>query len=394
MKNQFYLDANYTNLNHGSFGSTPKDVMAANFKYQIDMEEKPDPWFRMTVLPKYDQSRKMLSKIIGSQNDDDVVIVENASVAINAIFRSIPFTKKDKIIYFNTAYGMVQKTIAYIHDFYGTELVEVTFTLEDLQSVESILSKVKEVALANKENTTIAVFSHIVSTPAIVLPVKELVQFFNTLNVPSVIDGAHAIGSIPFNVTEIGSDYYLSNAHKWLFTPKSSCVLWKNPNARFQIHPTVISYGYTTTPVQSYQKEFSYVGTRDYSAYLSIKDAIEWRQRVCGGEENIMKYNTELAIKIGELYSQIFGTHLLTEDKRLWSGSMANIRLPFTDNMDFWYKVNQIIYEKFNSFPIFFEFDKKAYIRVSAQIYNSIEDYQKIGLAIYETAKQLFNEQK
>jgi len=34
MKREFYPEENYTNLNHGSYGSTPKKVLLANFQHQ------------------------------------------------------------------------------------------------------------------------------------------------------------------------------------------------------------------------------------------------------------------------------------------------------------------------------------------------------------------------
>ncbi|KAF0981958.1 hypothetical protein FDP41_011819 [Naegleria fowleri] len=415
MKKQFYTDLNYTNLNHGSYGSTPKQVLQANFNYQVEMETSIDEWFRIKVIPKYNQSRQILSKMIGSQHEDDVVLVENASAAINAIFRSYPFLEHNNnlpttswnkkiqdtlkkpltILYFNTAYGMVKKTLEYIHDFYGIELLELNFTLSDIQSEENILKKVQSFTLShlNTHDIKIAVMCHIVSTPAITLPVKQLVEIFKEHSIATIVDGAHSIGNIAFNVSEIDSDYYLSNTHKWLFTPKTGCLIWKNPKASFQIHPTVISFYYTNTPQQSYQKEFSYIGTRDYSSYLSIQDAIAYRQWL-GGEEKIQHYNSQLAIQIGELYSKLFGTHVITQDKRLWGGAMVNIKLPleFGEDVTFWTRVQNILLEKYRSYVVFFEFDSKMYCRISAQIYNELKDYERIGKAIYQVARELKEE--
>lgn len=42
----FYLDPDFTNINHGSFGYTPRTVMAAKRKLQEQMEINAEKWMR------------------------------------------------------------------------------------------------------------------------------------------------------------------------------------------------------------------------------------------------------------------------------------------------------------------------------------------------------------
>ncbi len=44
-----------------------------------------------------------------------------------------------------------------------------------------------------------------------------------------LVDGAHALGHIHVDLSELagaGVDFWLGNGHKWLYSPKGSCVLW------------------------------------------------------------------------------------------------------------------------------------------------------------------------
>lgn len=140
-----------------------------------------------------------------------------------------------------------------------------------------------------------------------------------------LVDGAHALGHIPVNVTDIDAEFYVSNGHKWLYSPKGSAILWVKkeyqvewrvwalesacPNALVQniIHPTTISReGQGPT---FFQSEFSYQGTSDMTAYMSMADALRWRARL--GDREIMEYIHQLALRGGQILADKWGTDIL-----------------------------------------------------------------------------------
>jgi len=72
----------------------------------------------------------------------------------------------------------------------------------------------------------IFLFSHISSCPAIVLPVDQIVKLCHVHGALALVDAAHSIGAIPINLKELDPDFWLSNCHKWLFTPKGTAVMY------------------------------------------------------------------------------------------------------------------------------------------------------------------------
>ena len=83
----FLLAEEYINLNHGSFGTVPKAIFNKQIEYFRLQESRPDEWFRHTYYKLIDESRLAIANLINAQCED-VVLVENASTAVNAIFRS------------------------------------------------------------------------------------------------------------------------------------------------------------------------------------------------------------------------------------------------------------------------------------------------------------------
>ncbi len=78
LKAHFPLEDGYTNLNHGSYGSTPHVVTKAAHQWQAQMEACPDKWFRQTVYTELDSARTELATYVGA-DPMDLVFVENAS---------------------------------------------------------------------------------------------------------------------------------------------------------------------------------------------------------------------------------------------------------------------------------------------------------------------------
>ena len=82
---------------------------------------------------------------------------------------------------------------------------------------EEILSKIQNTL---ESGTKLAVFGHIPSNYPVVMPVKDITRLCHMKGVPVLIDGAHALGSLPLNLNTLKADYYVANAHKWLACPK------------------------------------------------------------------------------------------------------------------------------------------------------------------------------
>lgn len=107
--------------------------------------------------------------------------------------------------------------------FSGVILKEITITFP-VNSGE-ILKRIRDTL---EEGTRLALFGHIPSNYPIIMPVEEMVKLCHRKGVPVLIDGAHALGSLPLNLAALKADYYVANAHKWLACPK--VIFYTNNN--------------------------------------------------------------------------------------------------------------------------------------------------------------------
>ena len=59
------------------------------------------------------------------------------------------------------------------------------------------------------KSSIFATSDHISSAPAVVFPVKGLVDLCHQYDVWALIDGAHAPGHLHLNLEELGADFYI-----------------------------------------------------------------------------------------------------------------------------------------------------------------------------------------
>ena len=176
--------------------------------------------------------------------------------------------------------------------------------------------------------------------------------------------------------------------NRWLYSPKGSALVWVDPAKQHLIHPNVISYeGLGSTP---FQLQFSYTGTKDYSPFLAMADALDFRETILGGEDRVMEYIHHLAVAGGNSLANAWHTTTLTDDS--WIGAMTNVRLPAAavkccganaKNPGVGALSLQLL-EKYNTWVPFYLWQGSCYTRVSAQVYNELSDFQMLADAVLE----------
>lgn len=135
-----------------------------------------------------------------------------------------------------------------------------------------------------------------------------------------LVDGAHAPGQLDLDVPALGADWYVGNCHKWLFAPKGCGFLWATGGAKEGLRPLAISHGYG----QGFTAEFDWTGTRDFSPWLAVGEALDFVERL--GAHRMRAHNHDLAVRAGEHIAAAWHSEL--DGPPGLHGSMIGIRLP------------------------------------------------------------------
>ncbi len=227
--------------------------------------------------------------------------------------------------------------------------------------------------------TRVLVLDHITSPTALILPIAEITALCQQQGIQVLIDGAHGPGMVNLDLLKIGSDWYTGNCHKWLCSAKGCAFLWAHPDlaaSRQDIHPVVISHQLD----EPWPAEFDAIGTRDYSAWLSVGEALRFHQKLGGAE--LRQRNRRLALEGAELLRSELHQEALAPDSML--GSIVTLRWPeeVDATVEVAARLRRELWAEHRVEVAVFAFDGQIYFRISAQAYNELADYQQLAVAL------------
>jgi selenocysteine lyase/cysteine desulfurase len=422
---QFLLSPTYHNLNHGSFGTIPRAVQSRLRHYQDDVEAQPDPFIRYTYPRLLDESREAVASLLRVPVET-CVFVPNATSGVNTVLKALEWNAdgKDEILYFSTVYGGCGKTVDFVVDsnrgLVGSREVGIEYPIEDEEIIRRFSQAVVDCEKAGKR-ARVALFDVVTSMPGVRFPFEEMSKVCKELGILSLVDGAQGIGMVDLNLGELEPDLFVSNCHKWLHCPRGCAVFYVPVRNQDLIRSTLAtSHGYVspnstrTNPLPPSKKgryinEFEFVGTIDNSQYLCVKDAIQWRKEVLGGEAKIIDYQRKLAREGGKKVAEMLGTVVLENKKgTLTDCAMVNIALPLVIEGG----VSGLVGERedirvprekavlvtnwlldtmmkdYKTFMALCVHQDRWWVRLSAQVYLDMDDFEWAGVTLKEVCER------
>ena len=359
-------------LNHGSYGAVPLSVTADTAAWRATIERQPVLFFASTLGPALRAAAGALAGAVRAAGDD-VVLVENATAGANAVLRSLRLGPGETILVTDHGYGAVRNAARHVAERAGAALVEVPLPWPQTTPAAVL----EAIAAAIDGRTRLVVVDHVTSPTALVLPVAEIACLCRRRGVPVLVDGAHAPGMLDLDVPAVGADWYVGNAHKWLFAARGCGFLWARADARSDLHPTVISHGYG----QGFHAEFDWIGTRDPAPWLSIDTAIAFYRSL--DPPWLRARNAALAAAAAEMVARDWGTAVLTPPGM--AGSMGVVALPPGQGPATREGAQALHARLWRDHAVevpVMAFGGRLHVRLSAQIYNELDDYRRLAAAV------------
>ena len=376
MKKHFLLDPEITFLNHGSFGACPRPVFDVYQQWQRELEHRPVEFLGRRAISLLAESREKLADYLNCAAQD-LVYFPNPTTAINMVVRNLDLQPGDEILTTDHEYGAMDRTWRYFCAKTGARYVQQPVHLPVTTHAEFV----EDFWAGITPQTRVVFLSHITSITALIFPVAEICRRAREAGILCIIDGAHAPGQIPLDLTELDADIYTGACHKWLLAPKGAAFLHARREIQTWLDPLVVSWGYDAEPGFGSGEQFidyhEWQGTRDIAAFLSVPAAIDYQRKQDWG--HVRTRCRDLVRVAQQKIHALSGLPLICSNSDEWLGQMVATQLP--DGVD-GFTLKTRLYDEYHIEIPFTQYRDKSFLRLSIQAYNTAEDIDKLVSAL------------
>ncbi len=223
-----------THFNNAGSSLMPAAVLDAQ-KLYLDLEA------RIGGYEAYDQEQININRVYDAVAEllrccrEEVAIVENATVAWDMAFYSLPLGPGDRILTAQSEYGA--NFVAYLHAARRTGAV-----IEVIPNDESGATSPQALESMLDDRVKLISVSHVPTNGGLVNPAAEIGAIANKHGITFLLDACQSAGQLDLDVNELGCDLLSATGRKYLRGPRGTGFLYVKHSILDTLDPPMIDH--------------------------------------------------------------------------------------------------------------------------------------------------------
>ncbi|MDL2183918.1 aminotransferase class V-fold PLP-dependent enzyme [Pseudomonas sp. ChxA] len=273
---RYELEPGPINLENGYFGRMSRAVRAQYLEHVAFINRSNSLYVRQ----RFEQGenveiRRQLAGLIDA-DPEAIAFTRNATEALQSLIRNYNGLRPgDQVLISDLEYDTVKGAMRWLAGVRGVEVVELAHAHP--ASFDSLVQTYRN-AFVQYPRLKLMPLTHVTHRTGLVMPVKAIAKAAREHGVDVILDGAHALGQIEFNLAELGIQFAGFNLHKWIGAPLTLGFLYIAPERLADIDPDMGEFHYPASDVRA---RTSY-STPNFPALMTLPLVLEEHRNLGG----------------------------------------------------------------------------------------------------------------
>ncbi|MHC8319146.1 aminotransferase class V-fold PLP-dependent enzyme [Pseudomonas sp. GB2N2] len=246
---RYAVDPGPLNLENGYFGRMSRTVVE-EYQRNIELINRGNS---VHVRQRFEQGeneqvRVQLAEQIGVPTES-VAFTRNASDGLQSLIRNYNRLQPgDQVLICDLEYDTVKGAMRWLARHRGVEVIEIDHGHP--ASYDSLLATYRD-AFVRYPKLKLMALTHVTHRTGLVMPVQAIVAAAKEHGIDVILDGAHALGQIEFDLADLGVAFAGYNLHKWIGAPLTLGFLYIAPERLADIDPDMGEMHYPITDIRA-----------------------------------------------------------------------------------------------------------------------------------------------
>jgi len=223
------------NLENGYFGRMSRTVIE-EYQRNIELINTSNSVYVRQRFEQHDNLdiRAQLAELIGVRAQS-LAFTRNATEGLQSLIRNYNRLQPgDQVLISDLEYDTVKGAMRWLARQRGAEVIEIAHAHP--ASYDSLLETYRE-AFTRQPKLKLMALTHVTHRTGLVMPVAAIAALAKEHGVDIILDGAHALGQIDFDLDALGIAFAGYNLHKWIGAPLTLGFLYIAPQRLADIDP-------------------------------------------------------------------------------------------------------------------------------------------------------------
>ncbi|MBW8128836.1 MULTISPECIES: aminotransferase class V-fold PLP-dependent enzyme [Pseudomonas] len=314
---RYDLEPGPINLENGYFGRMSQAVQTQYLEHVAFINRSNSLYVRQTF--ETGENVEIRRQLAGLMDVDpaSVAFTRNATEALQSLIRNYNRLQPgDQVLISDLEYDTVKGAMRWLAGYRGVEVIELSHAHP--ASFDSLVQTYRE-AFVKYPRLKMMALTHVTHRTGLVMPVAAIAQAAREHDIDVILDGAHALGQIEFNLAELDIQFAGFNLHKWIGAPLTLGFLYIAPERLADIDPDMGEFHYPATDIRA---RTSY-STPNFPALMTLPLVFEEHRELGGSAAKGARVNYLRDLWVNQVRA-LPGIEVLTpDDPRLYCGITA-----------------------------------------------------------------------